>query len=248
MRRILFVLLIILSGLNLGASGKPKPEEIIKRFAAKETEFQEVWQKYTYNQHIVFQVINNFGAVSEQREMWVEVYFTNDGERKTRIVEDRGSLRSVGVTREDIEDAIHRQPFVLTTDGLKNYKIKYRGEEQVDELNTYVFEVKPRKMKKGQRYFKGRIWVDDLDFQIVMTRGKVVPDYSNNKFPEFETVREQVDGQYWFPTWTKADDILRFGGFRRGRREVHVRELITYQDFKKFEVKTSIQYEPIEEP
>ncbi|MDA2938894.1 hypothetical protein MYX75_11610, partial [Acidobacteria bacterium AH-259-A15] len=71
MRRILFVLLIILSGLNLGASSKPKPEEIIKRFAAKETEFREVWQKYTYNQHIVFQVINNFGAVSEQREMWV---------------------------------------------------------------------------------------------------------------------------------------------------------------------------------
>jgi len=176
----------------------------------------------------------------------VEVYFTREGERKTRIVEDRGHLESVQVSQEDMDDATQRQPFVLTSDELDKYKIKYKGKETVDELGTYVFEVKPRKINKGNRYFKGRIWVDDLDFQIVMTRGKIVPDYSNNKFPEFETVRQQVDGRYWFPTWTKAEDVLEFGSFMGRRRRVHIREFITYEDFRKFEVNTSIQYEPVE--
>ena len=247
MRTIPFILLLVLSGLNLKASAELEPEEIIKRFAAKEAEFKQVWQQYTYTQRILFQVLSASGAVREEQQLWVEVYFTSDGERKTRTIKEQGALRSVRVSPEDLDDAIHRQPFVLTTEELPHYKIKYRGEELVDELYTYVFDVEPRKLQKGQRYFEGRIWVDDLDFQIVMTRGKVVPDYSDNKFPRFETIREQVDGEYWFPTWTEADDVLRFGSFGRSR-EVRVRELITYEDFRKFEVNTSIQYEPIEEP
>ena len=247
MRRTLITALAVAASLTLaGAADKLKPEEIIKRFAAKETEFKDVWNQYTYNQQIVFQVLNTSGKVREQREMWVEVYFTTSGKRRTRVLEDHGELRSVGVTREDMDDAIHRQPFVLTTEELPSYKVDYHGEERVDELDTYVFDVKPRKMEKGQRYFKGRLWVDNVDFQIVMSRGKVVPDSSQNKFPEFETIRQQVDGEYWFPTWTEADDVLSFGNAFSGRRDVRIRELITYQDFKKFEVNATIKYEPIE--
>jgi len=243
MKRILCILLLVVPGWNLKAAQDLDPEDIIKRFAAKEAEFKKVWEQYTYTQHILFQVLSLDGEhVREEQQMTVEVYFTSDGERKTRTLEERGQLRSVGVSEEDLDDAIYRQPFVLTTEELPNYKIEYRGEKLIDELYTYEFDVEPRELKRGQRYFKGRIWVDDIDFQIVMSIGKVVPDYSDNKFPRFETVREQIDGDYWFPTWTEADDILRFG-----RRQVRVRELITYQDFRKFEVNTSIQYEPIEE-
>lgn len=242
MKRILCILLLIIPGLNLRAAEDLDPEEIIKRFAAKELEFKKVWEKYTYTQHILFQVLSLDGEVREEQEISVEVYFTSDGKRKTRTLEERGKLRSLRVSKEDLDDAIYRQPFVLTTEELPNYRIEYRGEKLIDELYTYEFDVEPRKIEKGQRYFKGRIWVDDIDFQIVMTRGKVVPDYSNNKFPKFETVREQIDGDYWFPTWTEADDILQFG-----QRRVRIRELITYENFKKFEVNTSIKYGPIEE-
>ncbi len=235
-------MLLIIPGLNLRAAEDLDPEEIIKRFAAKELEFKKVWEKYTYTQHILFQVLSLDGEVREEQEMSVEVYFTSDGKRKTRTLEERGKLRSLRVSKEDLDDAIYRQPFVLTTEELPNYRIEYRGEKLIDELYTYEFDVEPREIKKGQRYFKGRIWVDDIDFQIVMTRGKVVPDYSDNKFPRFETVREQIDGDYWFPTWTEADDILQFG-----QRRVRIRELITYENFKKFEVNTSIKYGPIEE-
>jgi hypothetical protein len=242
MKRIVCILLLAIPGLNLRAAEDVDPEEIIKRFAAKELEFKAVWEQYTYTQHILFQILSFEGDVQEEQEMTVEVYFTSDGKRKTRTLEERGQLRSLRVSKEDLDDAIYRQPFVLTTLELPNYRIEYRGEKLIDELYTYEFDVEPRKIEKGQRYFKGRIWVDDIDFQIVMTQGKVVPDYSNNKFPKFETVREQIDGDYWFPTWTEADDILQFG-----QRRVRIRELITYGNFKKFEVNTSIKYGPIEE-
>ena len=242
MKRIVCILLLVIPGLNLRAAEDVDPEEIIKRFAAKELEFKKVWEQYTYTQHILFQILSFEGDVQEEQQMSVEVYFTSDGKRKTRTLEERGQLRSLRVSKEDLDDAIYRQPFVLTTEELPNYKIEYRGEKLIDELYTYEFDVEPRKIEKGQRYFKGRIWVDDIDFQIVMTQGKVVPDYSNNKFPKFETVREQIDGDYWFPTWTEADDILQFG-----QRRVRIRELITYENFKKFEVNTSIKYGPIEE-
>jgi len=228
---------------SLAESDKLKPEEIIQRFAARESEFREVWEQYTYTQRIVFQVIGRSDQAEEQREMIVEVYYTEDGERETRVISDRGGLSSVGVSKEDISDAISMQPFVLTSEELSKYKIKYKGEEQIDELDTYVFDVQPAKMKKRERYFKGRIWVDNVDFQIVMTRGKIVPDYRDNKFPEFETVREQIDSKYWFPTWTEADDVLHFGGYN----SVHVRQLITYGNFKKFEVGTAIKYGSVDE-
>jgi hypothetical protein len=232
-------------------SNDPSPEEIIRRFAAKETAFLDVWEKYAYTQRILFQVLGRRGEPTEQRQIVLEVYFTSDGQRHTRKVSDRGAISSVGITDEDMSDATHLAPFVLTADELPKYDLRYRGKEQVDELDTYVFDVRPRQKVKGERYFEGRIWVDDIDFQIVMTRGKAVPDYRDNKFPRFETRREQIDGQYWFPTWTEADDILVFSGHsepgifgqrRNSFHRVHVRQLITYSDFKKFEVGTSIRF------
>jgi hypothetical protein len=236
-------LVLVLSTTAVASSDEPDPEEIIRRFAEKETEFREVWQQYTYTQQISFQVLGRSNQVKERRDMVVEVYFTSDGQRDTRVISDQGQLYSVGVTEEDLSDALSMQPFVLTTAELEKYKIKYEGKELIDELDLYVFDVEPKKKRRGERYFEGRIFVDDLDFQIVMTQGKIVPDLGNNKFPKFETIREQIDGDYWFPTWTEADDILRFGSmFAGGRRDVHVRQLITYGEYQRYEVGTSIKY------
>lgn len=256
------VVLSVLAGLTPFAKSfgqdDVNPDEIIRRFAEKETEFREVWAHYAYTEQIRFQVLDREGNAKEQRDITMDVYFTTEGERKTEIVADRGELFSVQVSPEDLSDATGMQPFVLTTEQLPNYKIEYIGKERVDELDTYVFDVEPRDMKPGQRYFKGRIWVDDVDLQIVMSRGKIKPDSSTNKFPEFETVRQQVDGKYWFPTWTKAEDVLTFGsrfsvgsifgGGSRNFQRVHVRQYINYEDFKKFEVGTSIHFGDDPEP
>ena len=84
MKRFVCILLLAIPGLNLKAAEDVDPEEIIKRFAAKELEFKAVWEQYTYTQHILFQILSFEGDVQEEQEMTVEVYFTSDGKRKTR--------------------------------------------------------------------------------------------------------------------------------------------------------------------
>jgi len=108
----------------------------------------------------------------------------------------------------------------------------------VDEVGTYAFSVKPKKMAQGKRYFEGQIWVDDRDLQIVKTYGKGVGiKKGDEQFPKFETYREQIDGKYWFPTYTHADDTLHF---KNG--PVRIRETVKYQDYKRYEGKSTIRY------
>jgi hypothetical protein len=94
-------------------------------------------------------------------------------------------------------------------------------------------------MERGKRYFEGEIWVDDKDMQIVKTYGKGVGIVAKgNEFPKFETYREQIDGKYWFPTYTHADDTLHFPN----GENVHIRMTVKYQDYKKFVGRSTITY------
>jgi hypothetical protein len=111
----------------------------------------------------------------------------------------------------------------------------------LDEIGTYSFSVKPKKLVKGKRYFEGEIWVDDRDLQIVKTYGKgvgVIKGGGDNQFPKFETYREQVDGKYWFPTYTRADDTLHF---KNGENQ-RIRMIVKYQDYKRYTGKSTITF------
>ena len=110
-----------------------------------------------------------------------------------------------------------------------------------DEIDCFVFDVAPKTIEKGQRYFQGQIWVDDKDLQVVKTYGKAVPDIRGkgpeNLFPRFETYREQVDGLYWFPTYTRAVDTLQFSsGAQR------IRQIIKYDNYKKFQADVKLTF------
>ncbi len=151
------------------------------------------------------------------------------------------TLRHISLSPEDEKDLRSVQPFVLTSDDLPKYNIQYQGRQKVDELGTFVFTVSPKTIEKGQRYFEGQIWVDDRDLQIVKTYGKAVPDIrkkgQENLFPRFETYREQIDGKYWFPTWTGADDTLNFStGAQR------IRMIVRYENYKQFKSDIKITY------
>jgi hypothetical protein len=119
--------------------------------------------------------------------------------------------------------------------------VKYLGKELIDDIDCYVFDVGPKKMEKDERYFQGQVWVDDKDLQIVKTYGKAVPDRktkdNENLFPRFETYREQIDGKYWFPTYTRAVDTLQFTG-----RAQKMREIIKYDKYKKFEADVRLTF------
>src|SRR3954451_15170666 len=245
------VVCLLLSGLAVSQEGTLDPaqpkgistEEIIKRFADKETEFQAAREQYTYRQDVRVQTVDGDTIDGEYHEVF-DVLFDDQGKRLENVVfAPQSSLVRISMSPEDIADIRHLLPFVLSTNDLNEYQILYVGQQQEDELHCYVFDVAPKEIVGKKRYFQGRIWVDDHDFQIVKTFGKSVPDIRKKKgqenlFPKFTTWREQIDGKYWFPTYTKADDELHFS-----TGDVHIREVVKYTDYKRFGSNVKITYD-----
>src|SRR5579864_500901 len=220
------------------------PDEIIKRFAAKETEFAKARENYTYRQDVKVQTLEGDTVDGEYREVF-DVLFDDKGKRLENVVfAPQSSLTKIYMSQEDFDDIRHKLPFVLTTNDLPEYNILYVGQQQEDELHCYVFDIAPKKIEEKKRYFQGRVWVDNHDFQIVKTYGKTVPDIrkkhgdEENLFPKFTTWRQQIDGQYWFPVYTKADDELHFK-----LEDVHIKEIVKYEDYKRFGSNVKIIYE-----
>src|SRR5262249_31975911 len=150
------------------------------------------------------------------------------------------SLQNIVLTPEDMKDMQDVQPFVLTTAELPKYFIRYLGRQKVDEIGCYVFAVKPKKYEPNQRYFSGEVWVDDRELQIVKSYGRAVGTAnrkSDNQFPKFETYREQIDGKYWFPTYTIANSTLHFQ-----TNDQRIRQTIRYEDYKQFKSNTTITF------
>lgn len=221
-------------------------DEIIRKFAAKEKEFKIARDAYTYRQSYTVQTVDG-GVVDGEFQQVIDILFDDKGRRMENVVfAPQNSLTRISMSREDFDDLEKRLPFVLTTDEIPDYNISYVGQQQEDELHTYVFDIAPKTMEKNRRYFEGRIWVDDQDFQIVKTFGKNVPDIrkgQENLFPKFTTYREQIDGRYWFPTYTRADDTLHFKN-----QDVDIRMVVRYENYKRFGAKTRITYQGQELP
>ena len=229
--------------LPLAAADDVNPDEIIRKFAAKEAEFAQARNNYTYRQSVKLQELDPGGnPTGGQWELVEDILFSLEGKRIEKVVyAPVQNLQNIILTPEDEQDLRNVQPFVLTTTEIPEYDVKYLGREKVDEISCYTFSVKPRKMVQGKRYFEGEVWVDDRDLQIVKTYGKgvgVIRKSSDNQFPKFETYREQVDGKYWFPTYTRADDTLHF---KNGESQ-RIRMVVKYQDYKRYEGKSTIKF------
>ncbi len=219
-------------------------DEIVKRFAAKEKEFQAARDLYTYRQDVKVQTLEGDTPDGGEYRQVFDVSFDDKGHKvRTVVFAPQSTLVRIGMTTEDFDDIENRLPFVLTSDEIGEYDIIYVGQQKEDELNTYVFDIAPKEIVGKKRYFQGRIWVDDHDFQIVKTYGKTVPDIKKKKdnenlFPKFTTWREQIDGKYWFPTYTRAEDTLKFS-----IGDVKIREIIKYENYKKFGSNVTVTYQ-----
>lgn len=214
--------------------------DIIGRFAAQEETYKQAREHYTYRQIVRMQTISDSGFPDGEYDDTFDVTFNDQGERVVKEVSNpRDTLKRIRVTPEDIDDIKNRLPFVLTTDEIPIYNIKYRGRQDTSGTHAYVFDISPKAMEQDRRYFEGRIWVDANQYQIVKSSGKAVPDIYNenneNLFPSFTTYRELVDGKYWFPSYTKSDDYLHFS-----EQIVHVVETVDYVNYKRFGAESKI--------
>ncbi|MGB9456645.1 MAG: hypothetical protein WCB12_11405 [Bryobacteraceae bacterium] len=217
-------------------------DEIIRKFAAKETEFSEARDNYTYRQSLKLEELDpNGNPTGGKWEEVDDIIFTPEGKRIEKVVyAPVVSLQHILMSEEDEQDLREVQPFVLTTAEVPEYDINYLGREKIDEIGCFVFSVKPKKLLPHKRYFEGQVWVDDRDLQIVKSYGKGVGLEKRNadqQFPKFETYREQIDGKYWFPTYTHADDTLHFKEMNQ-----RIRLVVKYQDYKRYVGKSTIKY------
>jgi hypothetical protein len=209
---------------NSKVDGSLDIPRIIEAFTAKETEFRRALGEYAFTRNAVIQTIGMGGQITGEYHRVSQFVFTDQNERFEKITFfPQPTLTELSFTQEDLEDLGGVQPFALEASKINLYDFKYVGKEHIDELDTYVFDVAPKVLPKkvSERFFAGRVWVDQQDLQIVKVRGKGVPE-GNQRFPVFETYRQQIDGRYWFPTYTSADDELVFP---KGQ-SVHIRMLV----------------------
>jgi hypothetical protein len=232
-----------LEKVKIDPNGAPPPvpiAEIIRQFAAKESEFRVARGEYTYTQAVLVEDLGGYGEKQGEYRVVSDIIFTPDGKRYEKITHaPPNSLKSFSMTPEDEKDIANVFPFVLGTEDLPKYDLEYLGRQAVDEIGTYVFSIRPKRLEPGLRYFQGTVWVDDRELQIVKSFGKSVPDIQKkgqeNLFPTFETWREQIDGKYWFPTLTRANDTLHF---KTG--DVRMKISVRYTNYKRFKSTTRI--------
>jgi hypothetical protein len=227
------------------------PQEIVTRFGAREAEFAQARDNYTFRQSVKVDTIDpDTGKVNGEYQQVTDISFDKDGRREEHVVfAPPNTLDNGGVMMSptDFEEIEHRLPFILTTTDLPQYDVTYLGRQRVDELDTYVFEAGPKRMEKNRHYFQGKVWVDQQDFQIVLINGRTVPQDTRpgheDLQPPFTTYYEQVDGKYWFPTYTKAEGELHFAAQNGAlSQDVHIRNTVRYTDYKQFRASSRIIY------
>ncbi len=216
-------------------------QKIIQEFAAKEKLFKQARDNYTYHQINKVETLDPDGNANGTYQQEWDILYDDNGKRIERVTyAPVDTLQGIQITAQDLDAFRSIQPFVFTTEELPEYDIKYLGHVKVDEIIAYVFSIRPKEIQKGRQYFQGVVWVDDRDLQIVKSEGKNVPELKTRKgenlFPRFTTYREQIDGKFWFPTFTMADDTLYFSG-----GPVHIKEIIRYTDYKQFKSSTKIR-------
>jgi len=208
--------------------------EIVKRFSVKEDEYILSRTHFTYRKTIRIQEFGTDGQPSGEFVLVTQPGRDVDGKIFEKVVErPRSALQHLFLRSEDLEGIQRIPAFPLTSSQLAKYDLKYLGKEQVDEVDCYIFQAKPRGVERVKAYFDGIVWVDAKYLEVVKTYGRWVTDQgdvhamANLPFSMFETYRENVDGKYWFPSYSRSDDTLNLNG-----EQIPIRIVIKWTDFK----------------
>jgi hypothetical protein len=210
----------------------PIPErEIIQRFAANENVMKQAFDSYTYMETVRFEEMTDPGGMVT---LTGDTYLRPDGERYLRILKQPPpTLKFTTFSAEDVEAMAAIPYFFLTSSEIDNYNFVYAGQQQLDDLNTYAFQVKPKLLSRTRRLFEGVVWVDDHDFAIVKSFGKfelaAEPEGNRLPFTMFETYRQNFQEKYWLPTYTESDDEVKVPN----QDPIPVRLIIRATDFKR---------------
>ena len=205
-------------------------DNIVKKFTRNERLFREALNVYAFKRDAFIATVGMGGQITGTYKRDSHMTFDATGKRIEKIMfAPISTLTEIAITQSDIENLGGLDPFAIEPAKIDLYQFTYLGKEKIDELNLFVFDVAPKVMPKSEkdgRLFQGRIWVDDRDLYIVKSRGKAVPE-GKERFAEIETYRTNVDGKYWFPSYSSSDDDLVF----KNGSVVKMKIRVKYYDF-----------------
>ncbi len=211
--------------------------------AARETETAQAQSNYTYRQTVTLDELSASGLTQGTYREVRDIIFSPAHERSEQTIgKPFATLTHLKLTDEDFRDIRDVQPFLLTRDQAFLYETQFRGEETMDGVDCFVVQIRPRQILDGQRLFDGMLWVSKKDYSVIRSEGQAVPQIhtlkSENLFPHFTTLRQTVEGGYWFPVMTYGDDTLYFrGGAQR------VRLSIRYSDYHRFGADSKVTFD-----
>lgn len=214
------------------------PIECLKRAAANEEKAKAAEARFSYHLEILVQTLGEAGSVSAELRRVSEMTYDDLGNRVERITSfppSRLNL-SLGLLQPDFKGLLGVDAFFLVPSALDKHSIRFLERQKLDELNTMVFEVSPAgetNRSKDYKPFKGKIWIDEQDMQMVKCEGRaVVAKDSREAFPKFEYYRENVERGLWLPSVALAKDVLDLKHY-----EVPIRIHIQYTSYKRYKAR-----------
>jgi hypothetical protein len=97
-----------------------------------------------------------------------------------------------------------------------NYDFEFIKREFLGEVRTVVFDVQPKKGSQGT--FKGRIWAEDQDYNIVRFNGTYGPTTLTKMFFHFDSWREYMGSGEWLPAYVYTEESD--AGYLMGARKL----------------------------
>src|SRR5688500_6211217 len=207
-------------------------DKIVAKFTQNERLFREALNIYAFNRNATISTIGMGTQITGTFRRDSFMTFDSSGARIEKIqFAPISTLTELVITQADLENLGGLDPFAIEPKHIDRYKFTYLGKEKIDEIDLFVFDVAPKVMPKaekgGLQLFSGRIWVDDRDLLIVKSKGKAVPEWKDERFPVIETWRENIDGKYWFPSFSSSDDELVF----RNGHVVKIKVRVEYSNY-----------------
>jgi hypothetical protein len=211
------------------------PAQIIKGFTQKEDLYQSVQLQYSYHKSIRIQEFGPDGRPSGEYLASYQLVRSSDGKLYEKgLAAPQSTLQYLQFEPEDAQLLTRIPAFPVTTSQLSKYNLQYLSTETVDEVNCYIFEVRPKTLDRQHPLFDGIVWVDQKYLEVVKTYGKWVTDLGEVHpptltFSMFEIYRENVDGKYWLPDYARAEDVYKLKD-----RNIPIRVTIKWTDFQPF--------------
>jgi hypothetical protein len=211
------------------------PPEIIQAFAKKEELYQGTRPTFAYRKTIRIQEFGSDGSPSGEYIATYDAVRSGDGKLYEKaIATPQSNLQYLQFEPEDAQFLTRIPAYPVTASQLSKYNVQYLNTEKVDEVDCYIFQVSPKTIDRQHPLFDGVVWVDQKYLEVVKTYGRWVTELGEVHPPTlpfgmFETYRENVDGKYWFPNYSRSDGVYKIKD-----HDIPIRVTIKWTNFKPF--------------